>query len=186
MTYNPLYGNFPNRYFYDIFPSVEEFIAKQPEPLKVLTNDELTTLYYLLYARYGNDTIASYDENQFIYKVFSTIYMYGPTWAKRIEVQNKIRGLTDDELMTGSKNILNTALNPGGTGTTADLTELNYINQQNTSNVKRGKLEAYTILWDILKTDVTEDFINKFKKLFIYILQPDYPLWYKTDEENEV
>lgn len=186
MTYDPLYGNFPNRKFTDIFSSVEEFIESQPDALKVLTNEELTTLYYLLYSRYGNSTIASYDENQFIYKVFSTIYMYGPTWAKRIEIQNKLRSLEESELIEGSKNILNTALNPGGTPTTADLTELNYINQQNTSNVKRGKLEAYTFLWDILKTDVTEDFINKFKKLFIQILQPNYPLWYKTEEGNEV
>ena len=38
-----------------------------------------TTLYYLLYARYGNTPIANYDENQWKYKMFSIIFQYGPT-----------------------------------------------------------------------------------------------------------
>lgn len=52
-----------------------------------------TTLYYLLYARYGNNPIANYDEEQFKYKVFSVIFQYGPTWEKRLSVQNTLRGL---------------------------------------------------------------------------------------------
>ena len=39
----------------------------------------LRTLYYLLYAKYGNNFITNLDENQWIYKVFSTIFKYGPT-----------------------------------------------------------------------------------------------------------
>ena len=37
------------------------------------------TLYYLLYARYGNNPIANYDEEQFKYKIFSIVFQYGPT-----------------------------------------------------------------------------------------------------------
>ena len=43
------------------------------------TDANATTLYYLLYARYGNSHIVNTDENQFTYKLFSTIFMYGPT-----------------------------------------------------------------------------------------------------------
>ena len=44
-----------------------------------ISNQNATTLYYLLYARYGNTPIANYDENQWKYKMFSIIFQYGPT-----------------------------------------------------------------------------------------------------------
>ena len=39
----------------------------------------LRTLYYALYAKFGNNHITNFDENQWIYKVFLTIFEYGPT-----------------------------------------------------------------------------------------------------------
>ena len=44
-----------------------------------ISNQNATTLYYLLYAKYGNTPIANYDENQWKYKMFSVIFQYGPT-----------------------------------------------------------------------------------------------------------
>lgn len=41
--------------------------------------ENAATLYYLLYARYGNTPIANYDVNQWKYKMFSVIFQYGPT-----------------------------------------------------------------------------------------------------------
>lgn len=58
-----------------------------------------TTLYYLLYARYGNTPIANYDENQWKYKMFSIIFQYGPTWEKRLSIQDTLRGLQISELV---------------------------------------------------------------------------------------
>ena len=58
-----------------------------------------TTLYYLLYARYGNTPIANYDENQWKYKIFSIIFQYGPTWEKRLDIQNTLRGLQISDLV---------------------------------------------------------------------------------------
>ena len=58
-----------------------------------------TTLYYLLYARYGNTPIANYDENQWKYKMFSIIFQYGPTWEKRLDIQNTLRGLQISDLV---------------------------------------------------------------------------------------
>ena len=58
-----------------------------------------TTLYYLLYARYGNTPIANYDENQWKYKMFSIIFQYGPTWEKRLDIQNTLRGLQIADLV---------------------------------------------------------------------------------------
>lgn len=188
-TYNPITGNYYNRKFKEIFPSTEAFIANYRSTdlqLESITDDNLSVLYALLYARYGNSVIAADDETQFQYEVYSIIFMYGPTWVKRLEVQDTLRKLSIDELQLGSKAIYNTALNPSAAPTTATLTELNYINQQNTTNHKKSKLEAYGNLMALLETDVTEEFISRFKKLFMIIVQPNYPLWYITTPEEQM
>ena len=64
-----------------------------------ISNQNATTLYYLLYARYGNTPIANYDENQWKYKVFSIIFQYGPTWEKRLDIQTTLRGLQLSDLI---------------------------------------------------------------------------------------
>ena len=180
-----LYGNFRTRTFSDIFPTLNDFINDFRGTVfyDALPNEDINTnlIFSLLYARYGNSNIASMDENQFKYKLFSTIFMYGPAWYKRLEIQKKLINLGDDEILVGATAIYNQALNPSSAPTTQTLEEINYINQQNTTKYKKSKLEAYSILSELIKTDVTEAFIGKFKKLFITIVEPDYPLWYKTE-----
>lgn len=186
--FQPLYGNYRNRKFADIWDNVATFLGDyQDNGLPVtITPETATVLYYLLYARYGNSTIASSDENQFKYKVFSTIFMYGPTWEKRLEIQKSIRDLTLEDIQKGGKAIYNTALNPNQAPTTGSLTELPYINQQNSSNFVKSKVDAYAILISLLETDVTEEFIGQFKKLFLTVVSPELPLWYVTEEEGGI
>lgn len=118
----------------------------KPSPETGNYDDDVTLLYYLLYARYGNNPIANRDVNQFKYKAFSIIFQYGPTWEKRLDIQKKLRELTAEELATGSKAIYNTALNPSTAPSTQATDELNYINQQNTTNYKKSKMDAYAQL----------------------------------------
>lgn len=185
MTNNSYYGGYRTRTFQEIWESAADFgtfLVDSDIPLKLKT-ETINTLYYLLYARYGNSHAASSDENQFKYQVASCIFMYGPTWEKRLEVQDSLRKLTLDELKVGSKDIYNTALNPGtqvGTGTST-ITELPGINSQNTTNRRKSTMEAYANLLDLLETDVTKDFLDKFSNFFIKILEPDYPLLYQFE-----
>ena len=181
-----LYGNFRTRTFTDIYSTLESFKEDYSTcgiPT-TLSDDSLSTLYYLLYARYGNSNIASSDENQFKYKVFSTIFMYGPAWQKRLDLQKKLINLEDDEVVKGTTAIYNTALNPGTQPSTQTLEELNYINSQNTTKYKKSKLEGYASLYSLIETDVTEEFIGKFKKLFITIVEPELPLWYAQNIDD--
>ena len=181
-----LYGNFRTRTFADIYSDLKTFTDDYKNngiPAK-LDATNIQTLYYLLYARYGNSCIASSDENQFKYKLFSTIFMYGPAWQKRLEIQGKLLALTDDELVKGTTAIHNTALNPSTSPSTQSLEELSYINAQNTTKFKKSKLEGYSSLYAIIETDVTEKFIDKFKKLFITVVAPEEPLWYDTYIED--
>lgn len=196
-----LYGNYRNRTFNDIWPEVTEFATDYNQFNSdildnSISNTAVNTVFMLLSAYYGNSTVASQNEYQFKLKLFSIIFMYGPTWEKRLEIQKGIRGLLKNgelspELLQGGKAIYNTALNPSnavspdhsnmvGTNT---LTELQYINSQNTTNYRKSTPEAYSILAEMLETDVTKEFLDKFKKLFLTVVSPELPLWYKTNTE---
>ena len=280
-----------------------------------ISNQNATTLYYLLYAKYGNTPIANYDENQWKYKMFSVIFQYGPTWEKRLDIQTTLRGLqiadlidngsyralssqsgTETSSKTGSDNntrTLNTtekntgtsALANTGTDTTASTgtqsvartgtvgttgetediknhafnpstapaqnaySPLSYINEQHatkndvnstvtnnltdtttndlenqtthnttsttTNDLSRsdtgtitdaraitdstsaenssqnetttvmtaGKLKAYEKLLELLETDVTGAFINKFKVCFKQFVMPERHMIYVTEED---
>ena len=280
-----------------------------------ISNQNATTLYYLLYARYGNTPIANYDENQWKYKIFSIIFQYGPTWEKRLDIQTTLRGLqiselvdngsyralssqsgtetssktgsdnntrtlnttekntgtsllantgTDTTASTGTQNVARTGT-VGTTGETEDIknhafnpstapaqnaySPLSYINEQHatkndvnstvtnnltdtttndlqnqtthnttsttTNDLSRadtgtikddrtisdtvnaentsqnetttvmtaGKLKAYEKLLELLKTDVTGAFINKFKVCFKQFVMPERHMIYVTEEE---
>ena len=143
--------------------------------------DNLQLLYYLLYAKYGNNNITNLDETQWVYKVFSTIYKYGPTWQKKIELQANLRGLTSSQLEQGAKAIYNKALNPETTPSTQSLTELTYINEQSTANQIKSPTESIKQLYVLLETDVTEEFLLEFKPLFKKFISP-YTRLYESEE----
>lgn len=187
-----LYGNQRNETFDDIFPSLDDFKTEYTNCKLPLTeyfgdvsSEQVSTLYYLLYGKYGNSTIASDDETRFKYSLFSIVFQYGPTWVEQLKLQKEIRNLTLQELQTGSKAIYNTALNPNISPSTNTLEELPYINQQNTTNYAKSKAGAYEIKMNLLSSDVTEKFLVKFRKLFLKIVQPTVPLWYITEETEE-
>lgn len=174
--------------FTDVWESVNDFLYDYQNngiPKTIDVAKSAQTLYYLLYARYGNNPIANRDVNQFKAKVMSIIFSYGPTWEKRLDIQAKLRSLTDDEIRVGAKAIYNQALNPSDAPGTGTLEELDYINQQNTTNYKKAPMEAYGQLWELLSIDVTTEFINKFKVCFKTFVMPERPLVYETEEDEQ-
>ena len=106
-------------------------------------------------------------------------------YIKRLEVQKKLRELSDDEILIGSKAIYNHAFNPSVAPSTQNMTELPYINDQNTTNFKRSKLDAYTLLLELLETDVTEEFIDKFRPCFKQFVRPEKPILFVTEVDEE-
>lgn len=184
---NSLYGNYRTRTFSEVWPDFNSFQSYYDENFlpKKITEQSLQTLYFLLYSRYGNSSIANSDENQFKASVLATIFMYGPTWEKRLEIQDKIRALSENDILAGGSAIYNSAMNPETLPSTQTTEELNFINQQNTTKYKKSKLEGYAMLTDLLQTDVTKEFLDKFKKLFITVVQPQEPLWYVTEGDDE-
>lgn len=182
MLTNELFGSYITKTFNDIFPEYNTFKTEyDANKLKPKDFTKVETLYYLLYANYGNANIANTDENQFKYRLWSTIMMYGPTWEKRSEIQEKLRALEEADILAGSRAIYNHAFNDGSDPTTATLEEITYINEQNTTNYKKSKLEGYAMLIDLLSTNATKEFIDRFKPLFLKIVAPQKPLLYKDE-----
>lgn len=140
----------------------------------IITEPNLEILYYLLYAKFGNSFITNLDENQWKFKVFSTIWKYGPTWEKKLEIQAELKGLDikSKDFLKGARAIYNKALNPETEPSTAALTELTYINEQTATNYEKSKMDALTQLWSLIVTDVTDRFLERFAPLFKKIWNP--------------
>lgn len=189
MMYNDTYyGGYRTRTFANIFPTEEEFITHYTSlPIPQIFTDESTarTLYYLLYARYGNSHVSFSDENQFVYSLFSKIFQYGGAWEKRLTIQKDLARMTEEEMRMGGEATYNSAMNPttqSETISTGSRDSINYINSQNKTLYTKTRLEGYSNLLALLDSDVTEDFIVKFRPLFIRVLAPDSPLLYETVE----
>lgn len=177
--------------FAQVWPSASEFETDYtslvagfaPNFSSPIKANNINVVYYLLYARYGNTPMINNDINQFKMKVVANIVMFGPTWERKEEIQKSLRTLSEADLLTGAKQIYNHAFNPSTAPATTTLEELDYINDQNTSNHKKSKMEAYSILWNLLHADSTRDFIERFKNCFSKFVDRSWVPFYIDSEE---
>lgn len=182
------YGNYRTRKFTDIFTDYNTFktaFTATSLGSNILTDSSLNKLYYLLYAKYGNSHIAMSDETQWKYRLYSIIFMYGPSWEKELDVQTTLRGLSETDLRTGTQQVSDHAFNPSTTiedGPNNPTGEILTTNEQQKNKWQKSKLDAYANLLILLKKDVTNEFLNKFNSLFIKIVEPQLPLWYESEE----
>ena len=159
--------------FAQVWPSQKAFLddysglgSNLVMPNAPVSENALKTLYFLLYARYGNTPIVNNDVNQWKFKIFSIIFSYGPAWERKVQIQKTLMELAEADLVVGAKQIYNHALNPSTAPKTTDLDELTYINDQNVAIHKKAKMEAYGILWELIHTNHTEEFLTRFKDCF--------------------
>lgn len=180
-----LYGNYRTRTFSQIF---EEYSKFNEEWYKTIFSAEVEELpieliFNLLYSRYGNSSVASSDENQFKYRLFSIVFQYAPNWYKEFGIQRQIRAYEVEDFQKGNLNIVNNASNPSTQPSTLDTEELPFVSQQNVSKTTRSLADGYALMLSLLKEDVTETFLKRFQKLFLNIVEPERPLWYVTESE---
>lgn len=174
--------------FADIYSSAADFKADyaigfpSDQTIKAASAE---MLWYLLYGRYGNDIISPCDENRWKAQLRSIISMYGPTWEKELDIQKSLRALTEADLARGSEQVSNHAFNPSSAPATDAYTALPKIDQQTGTLWKRNKVDGYSLLLGLLDANVTERFLNKFKKLFQYVVEPERPALFITDVEED-
>lgn len=170
--------------FANIFINQELFINEyNSSPFKTddLKEDNIKLIYWLLIGDYANSPIASSDLNQFKIKLFSIIYQYAPTYIKKMEVQKNIRELDENQIRLGTTAINNQAKNNDGLPSIQATEELSTINSQLVNKWKKSPLEAYSLLTSLLSDNITKIFLNKFKVLFKWIVEPEEPNLYVED-----
>lgn len=182
-----------NMTFSDVFSTSDIFIDYFKETpfyassISSLFDDStLELIYLLLYNRYGNSQIINNSVNQFKSKVAGIIWSYGPKWIQTRKIQEELAKLSiasDSDIYKGSSAIYNHAMHPETEPSTGTDEELQYINDQNVTKYKKSKLEGLVILSETLKDNYTNDFINKFRKLFKMFVWKNRGPIFETDEE---
>ena len=187
---DPFRPEYITKTFCQVWDSYEKFRTDYDDLMPLvsggiipLTDNNVKATYYLLYARYGNTPIVNYDETQFKMKLISCMVTYGPVWEKKKSIQVSLRNLSEAELLQGAKQIYNHAFNPSTEPSTQELEELTHINDQNVTNNKKSKMEAYSILWANLHVDATDEYMNKFKNCFSRFVGDQYPIIYVEEDE---
>lgn len=183
----PMYNT---KTFSQIFPTSNDFkscINDQFEEYakNCITETSLKNLYWLLYARYADNPIVNYSVNNFKAKLVAITYAKGPTWERKLALQKSLRDLSEADLLEGARTIFNRALHPETEPSTETSDYLSYINSQDVSKHNRSKLDAYSYLQDVLKNDVTEEFIRQYAKLFSKFVSPTVTRIYENDTEEE-
>lgn len=182
-----VYGNYRTRSFADIYEDPDTFLIEYKNngaiPVNVADGD-IKTIWGLLYSYYGNSHIKSSDENRFKYQLFSIIYQYAPTWVKKMDIQDKLRNLTEEDIRLGSATTFASGANPA-TEITDSQIESAGANAYTRQKTRKSKIEAYAMLYGLLEQDITKEFINRFNTLFRVVALPDAPLWYDDPEITE-
>lgn len=153
------------------------------ETKHLLSDGTLQQLYYLIYARYNESHIVATNVEQWKARFWSITFQFAPTWQKRLEIQQNLRDLTENEIRTGIVQKVTRGFNPSTipSGPNTGDQEIDSVDSQSLMKYSKGKLEGYSNLTDLLKTDVTVNFLAKYKPLFRTVLFNIYPE--DTDDE---
>ena len=163
--------------FCEIWDSSDSFLADYNNTGTEFTNQVPTTIsqenalmtYLLLFSRYGNNPIANYDVTQFKNKIFTTInnHAYNPSTAPSAQSTNELDYIDQQNVAKGS-----------------DTRTISGTDSKTTGQVvTRSKMDAYAQLWELVATDVTNDYIAKFKKCFKQFIAPERNMIYVTEED---
>lgn len=189
---NSYFQSFDNITFSDLWSTKEDFIKTYEEiglPQDEVNTDTLGLVYILLLGRFADSVIKPYNVNGgFKVRFMTRVWQYAPAWKKELEIQKKLRSLSIEdgsEIYIGGSAIYNTALNPGTNPGTQTLEELDFINSQNVTKYKKSKLEGLAMLTDLLKNDVTNQFLSRFDDLFKTIVYSGRELLYQNYNEGE-
>ena len=189
MIYPDLRPEYSTKTFSQVYSSYEDFKSDYDQFITLvsggvqpLTEANVKATFYLMFARYGNNPIVNFDVTQFKMKLMSVIATYGPVWEKKKAIQKSLRDLSEADLLQGAKQIYNHAFNPSTEPTTQELEELTHINDQNVTNNKKAKMEAYSILWANLHVDATDEYLNKFKNCFSRFVGDQCPILFEVEE----
>lgn len=189
------FQHFDNITFSELWSTQEEFVnaykvvgfPQEYSGGSYVTDDDLRLIWLLLTGRFSDSVIKPYNtRGGFQVRFMSKVWQYAPAWKKKLDIQNKLRAmdLEGTDIYEGSKAIYNSAMNPNTQPGTNTDQELTYINNQNVTKHKKSKLEGLAILTDLLKNDITDEFLRRFDEFFKTIIYTGKDLLYATYNEQ--
>jgi hypothetical protein len=184
------FGTYNTVTFSDHFPDYETWEEKIGGMLTIPYLDATLhpgipspeTIYTLLMAEYKNSHVASDDPTRFVLKCAALMYQYAPQYQREMEIQVKLRDMTQDEMLNGGETIANEAAHPGKTMDVDAHEKVTTVNAQRTAWRQKDKATAYAELYALLDADITTRFVNRFRRLFIVNATPRKPLLYPEIE----
>lgn len=181
---------FDNITFSELWETSDSFVQTYkevgfPQDEEQLNDDTLKLIYLLLVGRFADSTIKPFNTfGAFQVRFMSRVWQHAPAWKKNLDIQKKLRSMSledNSEIYKGSSAIYNSAMNPNTQPNTGTDTELNFINNQNVTKHKKSKLEGLAILSDLLKNDVTEQFLRRFDDFFKTIIYTGKEYFYISE-----
>ncbi len=172
-------------YLADLLPDFNTFkvycseVPIDYESLTQLEKDALEHCYNLLMRRYGHANVRYTTPEAFYNALAIPLDDEFKRYAKRLYIIGEAYKLTLEDFAELNRAIQNYANNPNDV-VSEPLKPLSYISSQTfTANIS-NKLQAYLVAIDSLPSEYDEEFLSKFKDLFMNII-PNETIIYKED-----
>lgn len=172
-------------YFSDVFPTFEDFKSAITDYTNVDVEDDfLNILYTKFNIKYQVSNIRFTIKEMFLYQFCSIFDNEFSKFKRRFDINQKLKNMTLDNIKIISEAVANFSETPNFK-LEKPSDAVDYINNQTASFGKIGDLEAYLKQLDALMTEGYEEFIDKFKELFVAFAFDD-PIYYcEGENENE-
>lgn len=150
-----------------------------------LTESDLEDVYNHLLAQFYNWHYVYIDDIGIALNTMRLIKDYFPNTKERLNLVNSLRGLTIDEFKNSNVQIDSQAQNPKIKTAMDEL--VNLVDSQNASFQKRSEESALKAKFASLYDGVYQDFLDRFKPLFVKLYSGvnNYIYTNKFDEEEE-
>lgn len=164
------------KYFWEIW-------TESPFYDSTLTENDLKDIYNHLLAAYYNWHYVYMDDLGIALNTMHLIHDYFPNCKERLSLVNQLRGLTIDDFKKSGMNITSQGANPK---TATDMDELiDLVDSQNANFQLRSDEGAIRAKFNSLYDGIMDEFIDRFKKLFVKLYSGVNSYIYKNKIEEE-
>lgn len=175
--------DFNTTLFKNIFPTYSEFSSwYKRTPLSDDLTDVPSEKTFALIANEFNDSHSAFSPESFKQRFANDLYTYYREFEATTASILELMKLTDDDISLADSMITNFA-NVPETESSTNITEVNFISNQQKSINKLGKLQIKKAQLANKRAFTVRTFLNRFRHLFIKVISPAYT--YVVSEPDE-
>lgn len=167
--------------FKDILGTFEEFVEECNNyiitPIVYDIDLSQEKIYRALYNNFCNCNIAYDTVDSFLRHFFLTYWDSVEEYSAVFKMIRRIRNLSLDEITSGSISVMNKALNDNAKTDNPLSDIIPYITSQLTSRQYMNKTVAYYQALTSYRNNKLGEFINKFKKHFLFVFEKETDIY---------